>query len=105
LLSGGLAGVFQFGFELGTGVRTYLPTAAPHVLALLLLLGTVSLPESLAAGVGFGVGRGALQLLTAMSSDRPRFRLGWRIPVDTLRHIAGALAVLFVLATTVRGVW
>src|SRR5262245_30587809 len=31
LMGRGGMGVFQFGFEIGTGMRTFLPTAAPHV--------------------------------------------------------------------------
>ena len=53
---------FRFAFELGTGVRTYVTTAAPYAVALIVLL---CLPDSLggaairalAAAVGFGLGR------------------------------------------------
>jgi hypothetical protein len=52
----------QFGFELGTGLRTYLPSALPY-----LLLGAVVLLGqrpwlAAAAGAGFGLGRALMPL-------------------------------------------
>lgn len=55
---GGLArGAYLFGFEMGTGVRTYSPSVAPYLLALGLLLAHPTLGVALLAGIGFGVGR------------------------------------------------
>ena len=53
---------FRFAFELGTGVRTYITTAAPYGLALVLLLAPgadapTALLGALAAGLGYGLGR------------------------------------------------
>ena len=56
---GRLLGPFQFGLEMGTGARTYLPSGLPYVLALAVAL--VAPPGWAAlAGVGFGLGRSAM---------------------------------------------
>ncbi|WP_410672829.1 hypothetical protein [Amycolatopsis sp. cmx-4-68] len=49
-------GPLQFGLEMGTGVRTYLPSGLPYVAAVAVAL-TAPLPAALAAGAGFGLGR------------------------------------------------
>lgn len=54
-------GALQFGLEMGTGMRTYLTSAAPY--ALLALVALVAGPtEFLAAGAGFGGGRALMTL-------------------------------------------
>ena len=50
-------GFFWFGVELGTGVRTFLPTPAPHLIASLTVLGLLAWPNLLAISVGWGLGR------------------------------------------------
>jgi hypothetical protein len=55
--------LFGFGFELGTGLRTFVTSRAPYVVAGVLLLGGLSAIEALAVGTGFGGGR-ALMALT-----------------------------------------
>lgn len=52
-------GTLQFGFELGTGVRTYVSASAPYVVALGLLLAHQSAVTTILAGTGFGAGRAA----------------------------------------------
>ena len=52
----------RFAFELGTGVRTYITTAAPYGLAAVLVLapgvpGTAALLGALGAALGYGLGR------------------------------------------------
>lgn len=58
------SGALQFGFEMGTGLRTYMPTHLPYVLVSLILL---VLPWWTAplAGLCFGAGR-ALMVLSAV---------------------------------------
>lgn len=53
-----LRGWRQFGFELGLGWRTRLPTFAPYALALLVTLLTPNLASATAIGVAFGGARG-----------------------------------------------
>jgi len=55
-------GALQFGFEMGTGLRTYMTSGLPHVLLAGVLL-AASLPEAALAGLAFGAGR-ALMTLT-----------------------------------------
>ncbi len=50
-------GALQFGFELGTGVRTYVSASAPYVVALGLLVGHQPAAVTILTGTGFGVGR------------------------------------------------
>ena len=60
----------QFGFELGTGVRTYLNATAPYLLALAVLLARPSLDGVLLAAAGFGLGRTLGFLFHACGSER-----------------------------------
>jgi hypothetical protein len=50
-------GALQFGFELGTGVRTFVSASAPYVVALGLLLAHEGPATTILTGTGFGVGR------------------------------------------------
>ena len=52
-----IRGAFRFGLELGTGVRTYVPSPAPYILLLAVVLARLTLGDALLVGVGFGVGR------------------------------------------------
>lgn len=60
-------GPLQFGIEMGTGARTYLPSGLPYIAATAVLL-TASLPQALLAGAGFGLGRA---LMTTASLNHP----------------------------------
>jgi hypothetical protein len=88
-------GAYQFGFELGTGVRTYAPAAAPYLLLLVLLLGHLTLGVALAIGIGYGLGR-AVPLMAQFSVPRTNFFA--RTMVDGLGEaapiIAGALTFI-----------
>jgi hypothetical protein len=55
------AGALRFGFEMGTGMRTHMPSSLPYVpLAAVVLL--ASWPAAVAAGTGFGLGRAGMAL-------------------------------------------
>ncbi len=69
----------QFAFELGTGVRTYVPATAPYVAAIALLVLEPGLGV-LAAGFGFGVGRS----YTLLGRWRARDRMRWDESLDRL---------------------
>jgi hypothetical protein len=58
-----------FGFQLGTGVTTYVSAAAPYAFAWLLFVGWLPLGLALSAALGFGLGR-TLPLLTPLSVAR-----------------------------------
>ncbi|MGC9671155.1 hypothetical protein ACNTMW_31990 [Planosporangium sp. 12N6] len=72
-------GPLQFGLEMGTGVRTYLPSSLPYLAAVLVFV-LASVPAALCAGVGFGVGRA----LMVTSNLRYRSDNGW--DAEWLRH-------------------
>lgn len=67
--NGALHGFFQFGYEMGTGLRTYVTTATPYVVAVMLLFLGPSLIEILLAGTGFGAGRAAMPAFRRWSGD------------------------------------
>lgn len=74
-------GSLQFGFELGTGVRTYVPASTPYVLALGLLLSRHPLTTTLAIGAAFGAGRALSATLTYLARDDHRdAAIATRIP-------------------------
>ncbi|MFG2073802.1 hypothetical protein [Nonomuraea maritima] len=60
------SGPLQFGFEMGTGVRTFTPTALPQLLVVVVVLAG-GLGPGLLAGLGFGVGRTLMPLARALS--------------------------------------
>lgn len=63
---GPIVGSLQFGFEMGTGARTYVTAAAPITLAVAaVLIGSGS--EAVAAGLAFGAGRAVATISRRMS--------------------------------------
>ncbi|MGW1888011.1 hypothetical protein [Streptomyces sp. NPDC001970] len=66
-------GALQFGFELGTGVRTYVSASAPYAMAVAVLLSGGSYVPALAAGLGFGAGRALTPALRRLSGDGDRW--------------------------------
>lgn len=58
VLTGDVAtGSLRFGFEMGTGVRTYVSSTVPYVLVAALVLTAPGIVTAIAAGAGFGIGR------------------------------------------------
>ncbi|MGH3661837.1 MAG: hypothetical protein ACRDTQ_08255, partial [Micromonosporaceae bacterium] len=90
-------GAAQFGFELGTGVRTYVPASAPYVLALAVLLVGQQLHVAVLAGLGFGVGRAAAPLARYASGAGEAWdvRMSARLRVIS---VGGAVVIAVCLA-------
>jgi hypothetical protein len=90
-------GALQFGFEMGTGMRTYSPSALPHlVLAAVLLV--VPLPAAFALAAGFALGRLAMPLLSNAWSDDASWTAVWARAERIVRPLlalacVGSLAV------------
>jgi hypothetical protein len=63
-------GAFRFGFELGTGVRTYAGASAPYILLLVVLIGWLPLGWALLLGAGFGVARALPLIIHMAAADR-----------------------------------
>jgi hypothetical protein len=91
-------GALQFGFEMGTGMRTYSPSALPH-LALLAVLLVLPLPLVPVLGAGFAAGRLAMPLLSNAWSDDGAWTAVWGRAERVVRPVlalvcAGALVVV-----------
>jgi hypothetical protein len=63
-------GAFHFGFELGTGVRTYVSSPAPYLLLLTILFGHLALSCALCVAVGFGLGRAVPVMVQIPATNR-----------------------------------
>ena len=83
---------FQFGFELGTGVRTYLPSTLPIAgLAFLLLFGCLSC--GIVVGIGFGTGRAAMPVARNRGGDGIRWDQAFEKLLPATRLILTASSV------------
>ncbi|MDN5931845.1 MAG: hypothetical protein L0I24_12420 [Pseudonocardia sp.] len=94
-------GALQFGFEMGTGMRTYSPSALPHLVLLAVVL-VVPFPAAFAVAAGFAAGRLAMPLLSNAWSDDGRWTevwsrtQAWVRPVLALT-VVGSLAALMLV--------
>jgi hypothetical protein len=89
-------GALQFGFELGTGVRTYVSASAPYVLAVAVFLAGQRLPVALLAGLGFGVGRALTPLVRRASGAVDRWDADLRVRLRAIT-VAGCTAIAVAL--------
>jgi hypothetical protein len=97
------AGPFQFGLEMGTGMRTYLPGGLPYVAGLAVLL-LASVPAALAAGAGFGLGRSLMTASNLRYSDDNSWDDEWLANGRRLSLLLGSAfvaALLVVVLATV----
>ncbi|MFF5213029.1 hypothetical protein [Streptosporangium sp. NPDC000396] len=85
---GRVLGGIQFGFEMGTGMRTYSPSSLPHLVLLALLL-AVPFPGALAAGAGFALARWIMAAASVTHSDDGSWSFLWD---DNKRLLAAATA-------------
>lgn len=90
------AGALQFGFEMGSGVRTHLPSNLPYLpLVAVLLVG--SWVAAMTAGLGFGLGRAAMALGRHYSRDLTWWDGQWQRHGRRLRVVLTVTAVLVVV--------
>ena len=95
--AGGGAGALQFGFEMGCGVRTHMPSNLPYLpLMAVLLMG--SWVAALLAGLGFGLGRAAMALGRHHSRDAAWWDRQWQRHGRRLRIILAVTAVVVAIA-------
>lgn len=91
-------GAMQFGFELGSGVRTYVSSSAPYVLIIAIVLLGPGPVVALLVGAAFGVGRATTAIQgyvyghTAWDAYRMS-QLAWATRLSTV-SILSALAFL-----------
>ncbi|MFV2114745.1 hypothetical protein ACFHW0_20745 [Micromonospora sp. LOL_025] len=95
-------GALQFGFEMGTGVRTYVSASAPYVLAVALLLGGQRLHVAMLAGIGFGVGRAMTPLARRAAGTGDRWDADLRVRIRTITVTAGVVLVVALGLLAVR---
>jgi hypothetical protein len=87
-------GALQFGFEMGTGMRTYSPSALPHLVLVAVVL-VVPFPAAFALAAGFAAGRLAMPLLSnAWSNDG-----AWTSLWNSSERLARSLLALTVIGT------
>jgi hypothetical protein len=96
------AGAFRFGAALGTGLLTYLPSCAPHLLVISLVLLAPSGTATAAGALGFGVGRALGLLGRALANDRARYERCFQRAVGAFRRGGASIAVLALIILTVR---
>lgn len=89
------AGALRFGFEMGTGMRTHMPSSLPYVPLVAVAL-LASWHTAVATGVGFGLGRAGMALGRYHARDPDRWDDQWR---RHGRHARLALALLAVALT------
>ena len=81
-----------FGFELGTGLRTYSPSALPHLGLANLLLAVPFLGVPLLAA-GFALGRFAMPLRSNAYADDGSWSTLWRSAERVVRPLLAVTAV------------
>jgi hypothetical protein len=92
-------GPLQFGLEMGTGARTYLPSGLPYVAAVAVLM-TASVPLAFCAGVGFGLGRALMTGSSMRYGADDGWHQEWRDHARTLAGLTGAAFMVSLLAIT-----
>jgi predicted lysophospholipase L1 biosynthesis ABC-type transport system permease subunit len=95
-------GPLQFGLEMGTGARTYLPSGLPYVAALAVAL-TASLPVALCAGAGFGIGRALMTTANLRYDPDNGWDGAWLAHRRKLRFLTGAAFVVPLAAVAALG--
>ena len=68
-----VVGDLMFGFELGTGARTFVPATAPYLVAVAVIVVPDGPISGLATGAGFGLGRGLVVVDRMLRRDRERW--------------------------------
>ncbi|GAA2415182.1 hypothetical protein [Nonomuraea africana] len=102
LNKGRVVGGMQFGFEMGTGMRTYSPSAQPHLVLAAMVL-ALPFGGTLAAGVGFGLARWAMAAASMAHSDDGSWTAAWHrnqrpLAVATAVATIGSLALGLVMS-------
>ncbi|MBV8996006.1 MAG: hypothetical protein JO287_20410 [Pseudonocardiales bacterium] len=92
IASGSDAGALRFGFEMGSGVRTHMPSNLPY-LPLVSVLLVSTWPAAVISGLGFGLGRAAMALGRHYSRDGTWWDSQWQ------RHERAVRLTLALLAT------
>lgn len=93
-------GPFEFGFEMGTGVRTYVTSGLPYV-ALFLVALFASPAMALLAGIGWGLGR----TLMLLGNLRYSYDGAWDVEFDDKAVPIRTILLVSFVATMALCVW
>ncbi|MGH3673696.1 MAG: hypothetical protein ACRDSH_24210 [Pseudonocardiaceae bacterium] len=93
IAAGGDAGALRFGFEMGCGVRTHMPSNLPY-LPLVAVLLVSSGTAAVATGLGFGLGRATMALGRHYSRDGTWWDHQWHRHERPLRITLALAAAL-----------
>lgn len=93
-------GAGQFGFEMGTGMRTYSPSALPHLCLAAVLL-VLPFGGAFAAAAGFALGRLAMPVLSNAWSDDGAWTEVWSRAERLVRPLL-AMSTVAALAVAAR---
>ena len=94
-------GSFQFGVEMGTGARTYVPSTTPYVLVVALALLGSGAATVAGAAIGFAAGRAAVLWTRAIALDQ----IEWERRSPTASRTVVRVAALEYLALAPLLVW
>jgi hypothetical protein len=93
-------GPLQFGLEMGTGARTFLPSGLPYVGAVAVLL-IASVPAAICTGAGFGLGRAMMTMSNLRYGPDNLWSDEWDRHGNRLGRMMGAAVVLPLLVLAV----
>lgn len=101
---GPVVGPIQFGFEMGTGMRTYSPSALPHLLLLAVLL-VLTPPWAFLAALGLAAGRWVMAGISNAYADDGSWSDRWAEHRRVLAGLTTAPAVLCLLILAGSRLW
>ncbi len=89
-------GALQFGFEMGTGVRTFTTASAPLIIGLAILFGVVGGWTAAFVGAAFGMARGVVPLSRWLSSAHGPWQRNLDRAADagTYQRVAGPASLV-----------
>ena len=98
-----VVGDVMFGFELGTGARTYVPATAPYLAAIAVVVAADGFVPGLVAGAGFGLGRGLVVVDRMLRRDRQRWDRIVKRHVRALPVVGLVMTVALLFAVLTNG--
>ncbi|MFF5205632.1 hypothetical protein [Streptosporangium sp. NPDC000396] len=97
---GRVLGGIQFGFEMGTGMRTYSPSALPHLVLVSLLL-AVPFSGAMAAAVGFAAARWIMAAASITHSDDGEWTTLWH----SNQRLLAVVTTVGTIGSLLLGLW